>query len=677
MLDLDETTLDNSDYEREQHGGYTQATWDAWVSRHEAGRVPGVGAFVDSVRKLGGRIAWITDRNTMGRDSTRENLKALDLWNDEDRLCVRSGADNPKAARRRAVLSGSGDCSWGQPMSVLAFLGDQMKKFPDDSTADFPGAGETAPGAGSEAAFGTRFFLIPNPMYGLWTQCVTRRDRAPRETPTLVVAIAVDQMRNDYLDRFGSQLTGGLRRLLDQGARFTRAYQDHGMAETAAGHASMLSGRWPNSTGIIRNSDANDSTPLLEVRGEGASPMRFRGTELFDWMKACWPSARVLSVSRKDRAAMMPVGRAKGDVFWYQGGIFTTSRYYMDTLPAWLKAFNREATAARAAGQSWNLLLDPSQYPEPDSEIYENGGRDLVFPHVLPADTAAALFRFVAMPAMDSLTLALALRGVNQLGLGRGPGADLLSISLSATDYIGHTWGPDSREMHDQILRLDRYLGAFLDSLPKAIPGARIVLELTADHGVTSYPEYANQHGNPGAQWINVSGMVSQLNAELLSQTGLRNAIRYFDMGLMVLDRRDLEAKGMDVDALVARIAHELRGMPQVQRVDTPASLLRADTATDDIARRWIHLVPRDLDAELMVSLKPGSMWGTAGAADAHGQPSEDDTHVPLLFWGLGIRPGVYTDRVGVVDIAPTLATILGVVPDPAVQGQVLREVLK
>ncbi len=346
----------------------------------------------------------------------------------------------------------------------------------------------------------------------------------------------------------------------------------------------------------------------------------------------------------------------------------------MDALPSWLRAFNAEAVAARAPGRVWDLLLPASQYPEADSMLFENGGRDLVFPHVLPADTVGAMRAFVASPAMDSVTLALALRGVDLLGLGRGDGPDLLSVGLSTTDYVGHAWGPDSREIHDQILRLDRYLGSFFDSLSRLVPAQRIVVVLTADHGVTSYPEYSNMHGDPAAQVVNVAGLIRGYSAAIEARTGVHDGIRYFDAGLLVMNRAALAASGLNVDSVVTRIGDEMRALTAVQRVDTPASLARADTATDDVARQWIHLVPPDLHPDLFVSLKPHMVWG-AGYAQ-HGQPSEDDTHVPLLFWGPAVRPGRYDQRVGVVDIAPTLARVLGIPADSAVQGRALGEAL-
>src|SRR5206468_405594 len=227
---------------------------------------------------------------------------------------------------------------------------------------------------------------------------------APAPRPRLVVVITVDQLRPDYLERYHSQLLGGFATLLKGGASFSEAYQNHAITETAPGHATILSGRWPAHTGIIRNlAGVQDSaTSLIGVTGIGASPARFRGTELFDWLKAAEPAARALSVSGKDRGAILPIGRAKEQVYWYVGGVFTTSRYYADSLPLWVRVFNGERVPRRAAATQWTLLLPERDYPEPDSVPYENQGRDFVFPHRLPSDSGQAALAFLATPTMDS-----------------------------------------------------------------------------------------------------------------------------------------------------------------------------------------------------------------------------------------------------------------------------------
>jgi hypothetical protein len=171
-------------------------------------------------------------------------------------------------------------------------------------------------------------------------------------TPRLVVFLTVDQLRPDYFTRFDSQLQGGLARLVRGGAVFLNGYQDHANTETAPGHAATMSGRFPRSTGVVANlaGVGDDQAPLLGDRGPGASPYRFRGSTLIDWLRVKHPASRALSVSRKDRGAILPLGRAKQDVYWYSGARFTTSRYYRDTLPTWVNEFNGRPALGPAAG---------------------------------------------------------------------------------------------------------------------------------------------------------------------------------------------------------------------------------------------------------------------------------------------------------------------------------------
>lgn len=501
-----------------------------------------------------------------------------------------------------------------------------------------------------------------------------------RPTPILVVHITADQFRADYLQRWRSQLSGGLARLLRTGAVFTDAYQDHAMTETAPGHATVLSGRNPHSTGILRNDEGVPDTSamgrLLGVAGPGASPWRFRGTELFDWIAARYPNARALSVSRKDRGAILPVGRSRQQVYWYVRGTFTTSRYYADSLPEWVKAFDAHIASAYTPPRAWDLLLPAQAYAEPDSEPYESAGRSFMFPHVLPSDSAAAATAIMGTPFMDSLTLAFALDGVNALGLGKGPQPDLLAISLSTTDAIGHAYGPDSREIHDQVLRLDRYLGAFLDSLQRLRDPRRIVISLTADHGVTPYPEWSRAHGYPEARRVAYDSLLRATRAALVDRAGPGGWIRYVDVGAIALDRAGLAARGVDVDSAVADLAAAWRRLPGVQRVDTRRTLAAADTVADPIARRWRNFLAPDAPVELMITLQPKDIWAGSRSAE-HGQPSDDDAHVALVIAGPGVRPGQYARRVSVVDLAPTLARLLGVRPLEKVDGRVLREALR
>src|SRR3954470_1347280 len=336
------------------------------------------------------------------------------------------------------------------------------------------------------------------------------RPAATSDRPTLIVFLTVDQMRSDYIDRWSTQLTGGLKRLGQNGAFFVNAYHDHAITETAPGHSVTMAGRFPRSTGIVTNTQGvpDAQSPLVGGGGVGASPFRFRGTVLIDWLRAKDRRSHALSVSRKDRGAILPLGRAKENVFWYANGRFTTSNYYADKLPTWVQQFNARNIQSGYAGKAWTLLLPDSAYPEPDSVPYENFGRNFVFPHPFPGDAEQTARLFTEFPPMDSLTAQFALNGLTALNLGKGPQTDILAVSFSTTDAVGHRYGPDSRELHDQILRLDRYLGIFLDSLFKLRDSTRPAIALTADHGVPPYPALHAHRENTPAERADVTAPI-------------------------------------------------------------------------------------------------------------------------------------------------------------------------
>ena len=502
---------------------------------------------------------------------------------------------------------------------------------------------------------------------------------ASADRPTLIVFLTIDQMRSDYVDRWASQYTGGLARLGKHGAFFANAFQDHANTETAPGHSVTMSGRFPRSTGIVSNTTGvlDPQSPLLTSRDGPASPYRFRGSVLIDWLRTRDAASRALSISRKDRGAILPMGRAKQNVFWYatSNGEFTTSRYYADTLPAWIRAVNARATAQKLAGKSWNLTLPATAYTERDSEPMENAGRDFMFPHILPVDGARAAAELPYTPWMDELTLAAALEGVQQLSIGAGSATDILAVSLSATDYIGHRYGPDSREQHDNILRLDRSLGAFIDSLYKLRDSSTIVFALTADHGVTSFPELvARRAGRKAPVRYDVKPAIAELRASLRAAGVDTNAISFDGAAAYVYRNAFAGTKG-DADALLAKLAARLRATPGIARVDLVRDLARRDTTNDPVTRRWLHMLPPDVPVELVFTPVEGAYPADARIAE-HGVPYDDDAHVPVIFYGPWFKAGRYAERALVADMAPTLASVVGVPPTERVDGRVLTSAI-
>jgi len=504
-------------------------------------------------------------------------------------------------------------------------------------------------------------------------------DRAPANRPRLVVFITVDQMRADYPDRWASQLSGGLKRLATQGAFFTNAFQDHGVTETAPGHSVTMSGRFPRSTGILRNTAGVEDAqaPLVTSRDPGASPFRFRGSVLFDWIRTRDPRSRALSISRKDRGAILPMGRAKQNVFWYatSNGEFTTSRYYADSLPDWVKRVNARHFPQRLAGATWTLLRDARDYAEPDSVALENRGRDFTFPHRMPSTPDSAGAELPNTPWMDEFTVAAALEGVQELHLGMGPQTDVLAISLSATDYIGHRYGPDSREQHDNILRLDHTLGVLIDSLYRLRDSSRIVFALTADHGVTSFPAIAAGRTHRAAPVSYDLRPARRALHDMLRAANVDTNAVTLDGPLVYVDRGAFAAAGVNADPLLRRFADSARRAPGISRVDRVRDLATRDTVRDAVARRWAHMIPPDSPVEYVITPVEGS-YPTGATVAEHGLPYDDDAHVPVILYGPWYRTGRYPERALVADLAPTLAWIVGVPPTERVDGRVLQHAI-
>lgn len=522
-----------------------------------------------------------------------------------------------------------------------------------------------------------RFTLLSAFLLALAGLPSTTQAQAAPKKPSLVVLVTIDQFRGDYLERFGSQLTGGIARLVRGGAVFTNAHHDHAITETAPGHATLLAGRFPRSTRIMMNSIgvADTAAPLLAGGyGTGASPRRFTGTTLADWLRGANPQTRVLSVSMKDRAAILPIGRSRSDVYWYSpDGRFLTSTYYRDSLPEWVNRFNDTGMSQRYGGKQWTLLLPESAYPEPDSVPAESDGEGFTFPHPLPADgfEAASLVR--TTPFIDDLVVAFALEGVTALKLGTGPGTDLLAVSLSATDVIGHRFGPDSREIHDQVLRVDRAVGVLIDSLYKLRDSTTITIAFTADHGAGSIPEIAPASVQPRPVRVSFTKPLSAIRAGMTAAR-LDSTMIEIDGNLVFIDRDAFKAAKVNADSTLDALARALRATPGVARVDRFPKLL-ADSLRDPVARRWAHQFPPNVPIELIVTLTPLSTFG--GNVASHASGYDYDSHVPLIFYGAGIKPGRVTAFVRTVDLAPTLAAIAGVKPSEPLDGVVLEKALK
>jgi predicted AlkP superfamily pyrophosphatase or phosphodiesterase len=378
-------------------------------------------------------------------------------------------------------------------------------------------------------------------------------------------------------------------------------------------------------------------------------------------------------VSRKDRGAILPLGRAKQTILWYGNGRFTTSRYYADTLPTWVNEWNSGFKLSAWAGRPWPLLLADSAYHELDDAPWENGGRDRTFPHALTSAQERLADALEDSPWMDSLTLDLAWRGVRNLRLGqRRDGTDLLSISLSTTDAVGHKFGPDSRELHDHILRLDRWLGVFLDSLDRVSPRERTIIVVTADHGVSPMPEKIVSEGKPGGR-INLKPYADSVSKKLQALWATDFGL-IFDNGLLMCDAAALRIRGIPIDSLADALAAHVRTVTGIRRVFTPRTLAAA-AANDRDAVLWRHSIPPNLDWLFAAAVHPGWVFSDKPEAQ-HGTLNLENRRVPILVIAPGLKPRRDERVVRTVDIAPTLAALLGIQPMEPLDGHPLPGIL-
>jgi len=491
--------------------------------------------------------------------------------------------------------------------------------------------------------------------------------------PKLVVLITVDQLRGDYVDRYARNLRGGLKRFRDEGVFYPQGRQDHANTSTAPGHATLLSGRFPARTGIVSNDLGvpDPASPLIAgATAAGASPWRFKGSTLYDWIRTADTTSLALSVGRKDRGAILSIGNARAHVYWWANNRFTSSRYYRDTLPTFVSRWNASLRPDEWKKRPWTLLLPESAYGEVDDQASEGVGakRPRVFPHVLDS-----LAKVTDYPWMDSLALDLALIGARELQLGRRTSIDVLAVALASTDAIGHHFGPDSREVHDQTLRVDLWLGAFMEQLEREVPRDRIIYVLTSDHGVASMPEVLKLRGVMDAGHINltgvVSGVVRPLQTKFLSSFGI-----LMQSGLVLADTAAMRARGIDVAAVSRDLAAKMSAVQGISRVYTPATL-RAAPATDESAGLWKRAIPPSYG--WLVAVQPRANWMFASIVEAeHGTPLAPNIHVPIAFVAPGVAAARVTRVARTVDIAPTLAALLGIKPTETLDGTALREVV-
>ena len=520
-----------------------------------------------------------------------------------------------------------------------------------------------------------------------------------KQPPRLAVVISVDQMRADYLVRFRPYFgEGGFKRLLEQGADFQNCHYRHSVTKTAPGHATILSGvhanvhgivanEWLDRTAFIQGNNVEDvNAPLVGLPPRldryanatfaakaGRSPRNFLGVTVGDRLKARYgPAARVFGVADKDRAAILMSGPKADAAYWTEEGRFVTSTYYRRELPAWLEKFNVERGAAQHFGQVWDRLLDPAIYEKiqgPDDAPGEQveDALPITFPKKVdggkPVLTDKYFDAFDHTPWNNDLVEDMVERLVESEHLGEDDIPDILCVGFSQPDKAGHAYGPDSQEVMDSYVRLDRTLAEFLEFLDHKVGLAHCVIVLTADHGVAPLPEKIQREQGPSAAGRLAGGALdAYVMAALDAAFGPLPENSYWavrDNSGYHLNPAALAAKQLAAPVVGAKLREILLQHPMIATAYTREQLTGPDPL-DEFGEmsRLSYYPPRSTD---VVYIPKPYFIERAPTGSTHGTPYEYDTHVPQVWFGFGVKPGVHAERVAVEDIAPTLAAMLGV----------------
>lgn len=497
---------------------------------------------------------------------------------------------------------------------------------------------------------------------------------APASKPKLIVNIAIDQFRYDYLYRFRAQYTGGLKRLLERGAVFTNAYYEHFPTVTAIGHSTMLSGATPSVSGIVGNewfdretgkqvsSVSDDATQLLGGQGRGSSPRKLLVSTVGDELKIANGRSKVVGISSKDRSAVLPAGRMADGAYWFDinTGNFVSSNWYFKEMPAWADQFNKSRAVDQWVSKDW-MPVDAAGGDKTFLQLGAQAGRDYYN-------------RLDRTPFSNDLLVLFAQAAIEGEHLGDDEYPDVLAISFSANDRVGHSVGPDSPQVRDISIQSDRTLQRFFDYLDSKVGAENYVTILTADHGVAPLPELMEKRRMPGGR-IPEGAVLNAVQTALSARfgdgqwvIGKSGPAPYFNYNLM----REKKATPEEVENVAAAA---VRAIPHIYRVYT-RSQLKTGALLDDLVDRKVRAgFHNDRASDLFIVSEPYWLFESAGTS--HGTPYNYDAHVPVIFMGAGIKAGRYHSRAAVNDIAPTLACMLDVETPSGSSGRVLSEMLE
>ncbi len=517
--------------------------------------------------------------------------------------------------------------------------------------------------------------------------------------PKLVVGIVVDQMRYDYLTRFWDHYgDGGFKRMVSQGFNCKNHHFNYAPTSTGPGHASVYTGTTPATHGIIGNNwydkqneesvycAADDAFATVGSTSDAGkmSPHRMLTTTITDELRLhTQMRGKTIAIALKDRGAVLPGGHTANAAYWFEGddtGKWITSSYYMQNLPDWVNAFNTSGQA-QSYKKEWNTLKPIAEYAESGSDnnafesLFETEATP-TFPHNTPNLLSKTKdFEIIKYtPYGNSLTTDFALAALENEGLGADSYTDFLAVSFSSTDYIGHKFGVNSKEVQDAYLRLDLDLARLLNALDTKVGVGQYTVFLTADHGAIEVPAYLKSQKIP-AGYVKTDEMKAKFTEFLKYRYGTTDILKDVSNNQVFLDRKVISNLDMDLVEVQEEIALELLGYDDVDKVFTGHQMWQNDytQGMPYILQNGWH---QKRSGDVLFVQKPGFASYVA-TGSTHGSAMIYDTHVPLLFYGKGIQQGSSVAKTEIPDIAPTIASMLGITFPNGTTGQPIEEVLK
>ncbi len=520
-----------------------------------------------------------------------------------------------------------------------------------------------------------------------------------RVKPKLVVGIVVDQMRYDYITRFYDHFgNDGFKRLVEQGFNCKNNHFNYAPTSTGPGHTSVYTGTTPAVHGIIGNNwydketdasvycasdDTYTSVGTTADAGQ-MSPHRMDVTTITDELRLnSQMQGKTIAIALKDRGAVLPGGHTANAAYWFHGadeGNWITSSYYMSQLPKWVNDFNSSGTA-QSYKREWNTLKDIKEYKESgtDNNLFEGkfeGESTTSFPHNTPAllDKTKDFDIIKSTPFGNSLTADFAIEALKQEGLGKDDITDFLAVSFSSTDYVGHMYGVNSKEVQDTYLRLDADLESLFKALDKNVGEGEYTLFLTADHAAVEVPTYLKSEKIP-AGYVDTAANKKRLSEFLQYKYGTEDIIKNVSNNQIFLDHKIVKNLDLSLADVQVEIAQEYLGYDAIDRVYT-ANQMWGTNYTHGIPYILQNGYNQKRSGDVLVVFKPGFIsYGSTGST--HGSPQIYDTHAPLLFYGMGIKPGSTVKRTEIPDIAPTISALLGISFPNGTTGKPITEVFK